>query len=107
MSKLNLPVASTEKVLQMRLTPIHSCHIVCLATLQASPQSLRNDALFRTGPVDFYLIGMDVRKIFSYLVPPGKHIPEPDEVRGTQIPLSGRLSQMLTDVFVKADKECH
>ncbi len=47
------------------------------------------------------------RKILSYLVPPGKNNPKPEEIRGTQIPLSGRLHEMLSDVFVKADKECH
>jgi len=45
-------------------------------------------------------------KILSYLVPPGKSNPNPEEVRGTEIPPTGKLATMLIDAFLKADKEC-
>lgn len=49
---------------------------------------------------------MTPQKLYSFLVPPGKNNPKPEEVRGTQIPLSGRLYEMLSEVFLKSEKEC-
>lgn len=52
---------------------------------------------------------MKIARIFSALVPPGKHgDPDaPDPVLGTEVALQGNLFHMLSDIYVKSDEECH
>ena len=52
---------------------------------------------------------MKISRIFSCLVPPGKH-GDPDApapVLGTGVALHGKLFQMLADISAKADQECN
>lgn len=49
---------------------------------------------------------MNISRIQSYLVPPGKGAEDPPALRGTEIPKSGRLFEMLASVFAAADSEC-
>ncbi len=46
-------------------------------------------------------------QIHSFLVHPDKHADEPTPVRGTNVSLSGRLYEMLRDVFDKSPTECN
>jgi hypothetical protein len=52
---------------------------------------------------------MKISRIFSTLVPPGKHgdpdAPEP--ILGTEVALQGNLFTMLADIYVKSDQECN
>jgi hypothetical protein len=52
---------------------------------------------------------MKITRIFSSLVPPGKHgdpdAPEP--ILGTEVALQGNLFKMLSDVYAKSDEECN
>jgi hypothetical protein len=52
---------------------------------------------------------MTISRIFSSLVPPGKHgDPEkPELVLGTEVALQGNLYKMLADVYAKSEQECH
>jgi hypothetical protein len=50
---------------------------------------------------------MPIKKIYSYLVPPGKHLEELPQLSGTEITLEGRLFRMLSDIYDKADAECN
>src|ERR1043166_5415477 len=52
---------------------------------------------------------MNITRIFSSLIPPGKHgdpgAPQP--VIGTEVGLNGNLYKMLADVYEKSDDECN
>lgn len=49
---------------------------------------------------------MSIKSIFSFLVYPGKHLdPQPD-IRGTVIPLNGRLYNMLSENYDNSKYEC-
>src|SRR4051794_5972897 len=52
---------------------------------------------------------MTISRIFSSLVPPGKHgDPEnPEPVLGTEVALQGNLFKMHGEVYVKSELECH
>ncbi len=50
---------------------------------------------------------MDIDHIFSYLVPPGKGEKDLEPLRGTEIPLSGQLFEMLKDIYDKAEHDCN
>ena len=52
---------------------------------------------------------MKILRIFSSLVPPGKHgdLDAPEPIRGTEVALQGNLFRMLADVYVKSDEECN
>jgi hypothetical protein len=50
---------------------------------------------------------MKIKKIFSFLVPVGKHIDTPQILKGTEVPLNGMLYEMLSDIFNKSDQECN
>jgi hypothetical protein len=52
---------------------------------------------------------MAISRIFSSLVPPGKHgDPEaPERILGTEVALHGNLFKMLSDIYVKSDEECN
>lgn len=52
---------------------------------------------------------MTISRIFSSLVPPGKHgDPDaPEAILGTEVALHGNLFKMLADVYVKSDQECN
>jgi hypothetical protein len=49
---------------------------------------------------------MKIKRIISFLVPPGKHDEEKTTSTGTEIRLKGRLYDMLRDIFVRSDTEC-
>lgn len=49
---------------------------------------------------------MPITNIESYLVYPGKNMETPPEVKGTSIPLSGRLFNMLNTIYEKSTEEC-
>ncbi|HEY1406029.1 MAG TPA: hypothetical protein VF857_05410 [Spirochaetota bacterium] len=49
---------------------------------------------------------MNITKIFSFLVPPGKHVEIPIKLNGTEIPLTGKLFNMLKEVYDKSSSEC-
>ena len=50
---------------------------------------------------------MEIYKIFSFLVPPGKHKDIDISIPGADLPLNGRLFKMLADVYLRSDKECN
>ncbi len=50
---------------------------------------------------------MTINKIFSFLVPPGKHLQQKLELRGAEIPLRGKLFEMLRNMYFKSDEECN
>lgn len=50
---------------------------------------------------------MKIKKIYSYLSYPSKHEEEQPEIGGAAIPHSGRLYDMLKEIFDKSDKECN
>lgn len=50
---------------------------------------------------------MEIAKIFSYLVYPGKNEKTPEEVKNAEITLSGKLFEMLRDLFEKSSYECN
>lgn len=49
---------------------------------------------------------MQITHIASFLIYPGKNLENPPEVKGTMVPLSGRLFNMLNVIFEKSDSEC-
>ena len=49
---------------------------------------------------------MQITHIASYLVTPGKNFENPPDVRGTMLPLAGRLYNMLNNVYENSDTEC-
>src|SRR5436305_2569401 len=51
---------------------------------------------------------MAISRIFSTLVPPGKHDdPDaPQSILGTEVALRGNVFKMLSDIYVKSDQEC-
>lgn len=51
---------------------------------------------------------MRINTILSYLIYPGKGVPDADQqdIAGATIPHSGRLYQMLSDIFVRSEAEC-
>jgi hypothetical protein len=49
---------------------------------------------------------MQISHIASYLVSPGKGLENPPEVNGIMLKLSGRLFEMLNEIFERADTEC-
>ena len=49
---------------------------------------------------------MPVTHIASFLVSPGKNLENPPDAKGTMLPLSGRLFNMLNFIFEKSDNEC-
>jgi len=49
---------------------------------------------------------MQITNIASYLVSPGKNLESPPDVKGTMLPLAGRLYSMLNFVYEKSDSEC-
>lgn len=49
---------------------------------------------------------MKIKKIFSFLTYPAKNRDEQPVIAGTEIPPSGRLYQMLADVFERSSREC-
>lgn len=49
---------------------------------------------------------MAIQKIVSFLVSPGKNLAEPPQPIGADIPLNGKLFEMLRDVYIKSDTEC-
>ncbi|HML95584.1 MAG TPA: hypothetical protein PKC29_09175 [Thermodesulfobacteriota bacterium] len=50
---------------------------------------------------------MKIIKIVSFLVAPGKSIEDADPSKGTEIPLTGSLYNMLSEVFEKSHDECN
>lgn len=50
---------------------------------------------------------MKIQKIHSFLVHPAKNEEEQPEIKGTQVPLKGDLSGMLSRVFNRAPYECN
>jgi len=50
---------------------------------------------------------MKIVKILSYLTYPAKHLDEQPTIAGTDIPNSGRLYQMLAEVFNRSTRECN
>jgi hypothetical protein len=51
-------------------------------------------------------MAIQLKTIHSFLVHPEKHKDEQSQIRGAQVPTSGRLFEMLRDVFEKSDHEC-
>lgn len=49
---------------------------------------------------------MNIVKIFSFLVYPAKGLDEQPAIGGTDVPLSGNLFRMLSEMFEKSDREC-
>ena len=49
---------------------------------------------------------MEINNIFSYLVYPGKNEKNPEEIRGTDVNLSGKLYSSLEKMFDNAENEC-
>lgn len=49
---------------------------------------------------------MNIHSIYGFFVEPGKGLEEPPEVIGKEIPKSGKLFEMLSDIFYDAEKEC-
>ncbi len=49
---------------------------------------------------------MKIISSLSYLVHPGKNLDNPPEVLGTMIPLQGSMFDLLSDVFIRSDREC-
>lgn len=49
---------------------------------------------------------MNITSIQSYLVPPGKGEENPKAVFGKEIPLEGRLFEMLSKIFIDSDQDC-
>jgi hypothetical protein len=47
-----------------------------------------------------------LNRIFSYLVPPAKSEEEPPNIRGTLVPLRGKLFLMLRNIFDRSETEC-
>ena len=45
--------------------------------------------------------------IFSYLVHPGKGESKQTKIRGTRVPESGKLYEVISDLFAKAEAECN
>ena len=50
---------------------------------------------------------MNIIKISSFLVYPGKNLEHLPEVQGTLLPLQGSLYNMLEEIYIKSDKECN
>src|ERR1051325_666644 len=50
---------------------------------------------------------MKISCILSYLVTPRKHNPAAEEIKGTRLPLKGRLCDMLSRIYEKSDTEYH
>jgi len=50
---------------------------------------------------------MNILRMFSFLVEPGKGIEKPPPVLGLEIPKAGGLYSFLADVFNKAENECN
>ena len=48
-----------------------------------------------------------ITTIHSFLVPPGKHATEPTPPLGIDIPLNGKLYEMLLNIYRKSDEECN
>ncbi len=50
-----------------------------------------------------------ISKIFSYLVHPGKGVAKQDQkkIRGTTVPPTGKLHDVIADLFAKAEAECN
>ena len=51
-------------------------------------------------------MALKVNNIHSYLVHPGKNIDKQPAIKGTTVPLSGKLFDMLGQVFINSDREC-
>ncbi|HEX3487110.1 MAG TPA: hypothetical protein VHT51_18790 [Micropepsaceae bacterium] len=49
---------------------------------------------------------MAVQHIHTYLVHPGKGAAEPTSINGAQVPLSGRMFELLGNIYVRSDQEC-
>lgn len=49
---------------------------------------------------------MEILSLSSFLVPPGKNLENPPEIRGTLLPLQGSLYRMLSGLFRRSDREC-
>jgi hypothetical protein len=49
---------------------------------------------------------MGLQRIHSYLVHPAKGADDPPAIGGTQVPLNGRLAEMLGVIFERASTEC-
>ncbi len=50
---------------------------------------------------------MEITKLFSFLVYPGKNEKNPEDVVSTEIPLSGKLFGMLNHLFDVSSRECN
>ncbi|HVX56094.1 MAG TPA: hypothetical protein VHA37_00015, partial [Candidatus Saccharimonadales bacterium] len=51
-------------------------------------------------------MAVSIETIHSYLVHPGKHEKNQPAIKGTNVPLAGKLFDMLNRVFDAADREC-
>ena len=49
---------------------------------------------------------MPIKNICSYLVHPGKGAEKPAELQGSEVPLEGRLYDLLEEVYARSDTEC-
>lgn len=49
---------------------------------------------------------MAIEAIHSFLVSPSKDVAEPPEIGGTELPLKGKLFNMLAEIYAKSDTEC-
>ena len=51
-------------------------------------------------------MSIQLTAIHSFLVHPDKHSDEPSQIRGASVPNSGKLFELLKDVFEKSEQEC-
>ena len=50
---------------------------------------------------------MEISIISSYLILPGKHVENPPQIRGTNVPLIGPTFNLLNDIFQHAEIDCN
>jgi len=49
---------------------------------------------------------MSIQKMYSFLVPPGRNEEVTPNIRGTELPLEGKLFNMLKDIYDRSEVEC-
>lgn len=49
---------------------------------------------------------MTIQSAFTFMVHPGRSDPDPGKITGAAVPLEGKLFDLLSEVYQKADREC-
>jgi hypothetical protein len=85
-------------------TSDHTRHAGCNKRLVV----LKLAALYPAEPqhIEFWAFALAVEHIHTYLVHPGKASEGTAQIGGTDVKLEGKLFRLLSDIYVRSDREC-